>query len=111
MLARVLRIPLVAAPTVCLALFASTASASPEQPAFRDAILSPGAARTMQAVAQWGGPTVATAGETVNIFLSDSYPVDPNLQKQWADFMTSLVHGSELQTVAIHLLTLPEVQQ
>ena len=28
----------------------------------------------------------------------------------WADFMTSLVHGTELQTVAIHLPPLTEVQ-
>lgn len=111
MLARVSRISLVSALAACLAFFASSASASPEQGAFRDAILLPGAARTTQAIAEWGGPTLATDGETVNIFISDSYPVDPNVQKQWADFMTSLVHGTELQTVNIHLATLPELQR
>ena len=107
----VIRVAIALALAGGLSLFASTASASPERVAFRDAVLSPSAARTTQAVAEWGGPTVATDGETVNIFLSDSYPVDPNLAKQWADFMTGLVHGPELKTVSIHLLTLAEVQQ
>src|SRR5215471_21211097 len=111
MLGGVSRIPLFASLAACLASFASTASAAPERPAFRDAILSPTAARTTQAIAEWGGPTVATDGESVNIFLSDSYPVDPSVETQWADFMTSLVHGPELQTVTIHLLTLAEVQR
>lgn len=111
MLGGVSRISLVAALIACLAFLASTASAAPEQAEFRDAILSPGAARTTQAVAEWGGPTVATDGETVTVYFSDSYPVDPNVAKQWADFMTSLVHGPELQTVKIHLEPLSELQR
>jgi len=111
MLGGVSRISLVAVLAACLTFFASTASAAPERAVFRDAILSSSAARTTQAIAEWGGPTVATDGETVTIYLSDSYPVDPSVQKQWADFMTSLVHGPELQTVKVHLLTLAEVQR
>jgi hypothetical protein len=88
--------------------FASTASA---QPAFRDTVLSGSTTRSLQAIADWGGPTVATDGETVTIYFSSSYPVDPVLAKQWADFMTSLVHGPELATVQIHLAPLAEVQQ
>ena len=49
-----------------------------------------------QRLPEWGGPTVASDGEIVTIFLSSTYPVDPALAKQWADFMTSLVHGPEL---------------
>lgn len=86
----------------------STATAAPE---FRDTVLSGNAARSVQAVAEWGGPTVATDGENVTLYFSDSYPVDPALALQWADFMTSLVHGPELQTVSIHLAPLAEVQQ
>jgi hypothetical protein len=88
--------------------FSSTASAAPP---LRDAVLSQAAARSLQASAEWGGPTVATDGETVNIFFSDSYPVDSARALQWADFTTSLVHGPELATVAIHLAPLGEVQQ
>jgi hypothetical protein len=109
MLSRVRRLPLLAALLACLG-FASTASAAPA-PAFRDTVLSTSTPRSLQAVAEWGGPTVATDGETVNIFFSDSYPVDQARAQQWADFMTSLVHGPEIATVAIHLLTLAEVQR
>ncbi len=89
---------------------ASSAAASPERaPAFRDTIVSTSAPRALQASSEWGGPTTATDGEVVNIFFSDSYPVDQAEALQWADFMTSLVHGPELQTVAIHLAPLSEV--
>src|SRR4029453_11101650 len=73
---------------------------------FPDSVLTPSAARTLArnaATAEWGGATRATNGETVTIFLSDSYPVDATLALKWADFLTSLVHGPELSTVAIHL--------
>jgi hypothetical protein len=89
--------------------FASTSAAAP---LFRDTVLSPGATRAVQAAtAEWGGPTLATDGETVTIYFSSSYPVDPALAKQWADFMTSLVHGKELSFVSIHLAPLSEVQR
>ena len=106
-LSGVRRLPLLAVLLGCLGL-ASTASAAP---AFRDRVVSTSAPRSLQATAQWGGPTVATDGETVTIYFSDSYPVDPVRAKAWADFMTSLVHGPELATVTIHLAPLAEVQQ
>jgi hypothetical protein len=107
MLPRVRRISLLSAVVVCLGL-ASNATATP---AYRDTTLSPNAARSLQATAEWGGPTVATDGETVNLYFSASYPVDPVRAKQWADYMTSLVHGSELAAVTIHLAPLAEVQR
>jgi hypothetical protein len=63
------------------------------------------------ATTEWGGPTSATDGEVVTLYFSNSYPVDPALALGWANFMTSLVHGSELSTVAIHLAPLAEVQR
>ena len=62
------------------------------------------------ATGEWGGRTVATNGESVTIFFSDSYPVDSVRATQWADFVTSLVHGSEIATVSIHLVPLSEVK-
>jgi hypothetical protein len=110
MLLRVRRGPVVVALLVVLSL-APSAAASPERaPAFRDAILSGSAPRAPQAVSEWGGMTTATDGEVVNLFFSDSYPVDPVRALQWADFMTTLIHGPELQTVAIHFAPLNEVQ-
>src|SRR3954454_12323688 len=111
MLLRVSRGPTVVAVLIVLS-FASSAAASPERgPAFRDTILSASAPRTLVAASEWGGATIATDGEAVNVYFSDTYPVDQALALQWADFMTSLVHGPELQTVAIHLAPLTEVQR
>jgi hypothetical protein len=111
MLLRVRRGPVVVALFVVFS-FATSAAASPERaPAFRDTILSGSTPRAAQAVSEWGGMTTATDGEVVNIFFSDSYPVDATRALQWADFMTSLIHGPELQTVAIHLAPLNEVQR
>lgn len=110
MLLRVKRGAVVVALLLALS-FASSAAASPERaPAFRDAILTGSAPRALQAVSEWGGLTTATDGEVVNLFFSDSYPVDQTRALEWADFMTSLVHGPELQTVAIHLAPLSEVE-
>jgi hypothetical protein len=109
MLRQVRRLLLLVAPLAC-AFLASSASAAP---AFRDSVLQTAGARTLalDSSTQWGGSTVATDGETVKILFSDSYPVDPALALQWADFMTSLVHGSELATVTINLAPLAEVQR
>jgi hypothetical protein len=60
---------------------------------------------------EWGGPTTASDGEQVTIFFSDSYPQDPALALKWADFFTSLVHGSELSLLAAHIAPLSEVQR
>src|SRR3954453_22558903 len=110
MLRRVSRGPVVVALLLVLSL-ASNAAASPERaPAFRDTILSPSAPHAPHAASEWGGLTTATDGETLNLYFSDAYPVDPARALQWADFMTSLIHGPELQTVAIHLAPLNEVQ-
>ncbi len=100
------RLALVVAVLACLG-FAPTASAGPE---LRDTVLRADAPRSLQATAEWGGPTVATNGETVTIYFSDSYPVDAVRATQWADFVTSLLHGSEIATVSIHLVPLSEVQ-
>ena len=110
MLPGVSRGPVVVAALLVLS-FASSAAASPERaPAFRDTILSGSAPRAPAAASEWGGLTTATDGETVNLYFSDAYPVDRARALQWADFMTSLIHGPELQTVAIHLAPLNEVQ-
>jgi len=109
MLHGVRRLALLVVPVAC-AFLASTASAAP---VFRDTVLQADQARklALQASTQWGGPTVASDGETVKIFFSDTYPVNPALATQWADFLTSLLHGPELATVTIYLQPLAEVQR
>jgi hypothetical protein len=53
----------------------------------------------------WGGTVTATNGETVTIDISTSFPEDPALQLQWADYMTTLLHGPELADVTVVLTT------
>jgi hypothetical protein len=60
--------------------------------------------------AYWGGTFTASTGERVTIRVSDSYPQDPALAQHWADFLASLLHGPELQTVVVYLAPLREVQ-
>jgi hypothetical protein len=110
MLLRVSRAPVVVG-LLLLFASASSATASPERaPAFRDTILSGSAPSTVQSASEWGGATTATDGEVVNLYFSDAYPVDQTRALQWADFITSLIHGPELQTVSIHLAPLAEVE-
>jgi hypothetical protein len=53
----------------------------------------------------WGGQYRTVTGESVTIYASNSYPVDPALGQRWADFLASLVHGSEISTVTVLLAT------
>jgi hypothetical protein len=55
----------------------------------------------------WGGQYQVSTGESVTVYASDSYPVDAALGQRWADFLASLIHGSELSTVTV-LLATPE---
>ncbi len=48
-----------------------------------------------------GGTYTTTTGEQVRIVVSDRYPVDEARNQRWADFLASLVHGSELATVRL----------
>lgn len=59
----------------------------------------------------WGGPTVASTGETVNIYLSDSFPQDPASRATWVNFFAWLQHGSELPSLTVYVALLSEVQQ
>jgi hypothetical protein len=53
----------------------------------------------------WGGQYRTASGESVTVFASNSYPVDPALGQRWADFLATLVHGSELSSVTVLLAT------
>jgi hypothetical protein len=59
----------------------------------------------------WGGPTVASSGETVTVYLSDAFPQDSSTRATWADFFAWLQHGSELPSLTVYVALLSEVQQ
>jgi hypothetical protein len=78
--------------------------------AFRTTTLTPSAQRRLDATSFWGGPTTASTGEAVTVFVSNTYPMDPATQKRWAYFLASLLHGTELSLLNAYLMPLSEVQ-
>jgi hypothetical protein len=71
------------------------------------------AAATVGAVAPagyWGGQYRTMTGESVTVYASNSYPVDPGLGQRWADFLASLVHGPEISTVTVLLATPSQIE-
>ena len=59
----------------------------------------------------WGGTYRTSTGESVTVYASNTYPVDRALGQRWADFLASLVHGSELSTIKVYLAPLSEVSR
>jgi hypothetical protein len=86
---------------------ADTGGAAPL--AFRAGIVRPGALAA-QRRSMWGGRTLASNGESVDLEISDSYPEDPAFARRWADEVVALLHGAELANVRVVLLPLDEVQ-
>lgn len=81
------------------------------EPAIRDTILPASKTRALVAgSATWGGVYTTSTGESVRVFSSDSYPQGDQNQ-QWAEFLSHLLHGSELSTVTLILSPYNEVQR
>lgn len=61
----------------------------------------------------WGGsyPTGDTGGTSVQIQMSDAYPVDESVPQAWATFLGTLVHGPELAKLTLRLAPVDEVEQ
>ena len=59
----------------------------------------------------WGGEYKVASGESVTVFASNSYAMDPALGQRWADFLASLVHGPELSTVTVLLSTPAQISR
>jgi hypothetical protein len=89
----------------------SPAAASGNSAFIQDTVLPSSGARFLTTTAaSWGGTFTASTGERVTIRFSDSYPQDPALPQRWADFLASLLHGPELESVVVFLAPLREVQ-
>jgi hypothetical protein len=56
-----------------------------------------------------GGPTTASTGEVVNVFVSAALPAET--PEKWAEFLVGLTHGPELTLLTTRVATLDEVQQ
>jgi hypothetical protein len=59
----------------------------------------------------WGGVYRAPTGESVTVYASNAYPMDLALGQRWANFLASLVHGSELSKVTVLLSTSDEISR
>jgi hypothetical protein len=61
----------------------------------------------------WGGsyPTGDAQGTSVQIQMSDAYPVDQSVPQAWATFLGTLIHGSELANLTLRLAPVDEVEQ
>jgi hypothetical protein len=103
----------VALPLSAAAASATTAAASATETTrpFRDSIMPASGFRFFSTSENyWGGTVTASTGERLTVRISDSYPQDPAVAQRWADFLASLLHGSELQAVVTYLAPLREVQ-
>jgi hypothetical protein len=58
-----------------------------------------------------GGPVTTSTGETVDVRVSDSLPVETSTPEGWAEFLTGLTHGSEIALLTTYIATLDEVQE
>ena len=57
-----------------------------------------------------GGPTTASTGETVNVFVSATLPPELGTPQSWADFIAGLLHGPELSSLTAYIAPLAEMQ-
>ena len=112
---------LVTAPVAALAVIAlaiaggsGTSQAPSERPLMArsfspHASLSP--ARLARSTIIWnGGATVASTGETVNVFVSAALAPEHGTAQTWADFIAGLLHGSELPRLTAYIAPFAEMQ-
>jgi hypothetical protein len=59
----------------------------------------------------WGGEYTISTGETVTVYASNSYAMDPALEQRWADFLGSLIHGPEISEVTVLLSTADQISR
>lgn len=74
------------------------------------ATLSP--ARLARSTVSWsGGPTTATTGETVTVYVSAALPPELGTPQTWADFLVGLIHGPEISALTAYIATFAEMQE
>jgi hypothetical protein len=79
----------------------------------RTALLASLVALALPAAAfAWGGsyPTGDAYGSSIAINVSDSYPVDQALPQDWATYLGTLVHGTEMGKLTLDLAPADEVR-
>jgi hypothetical protein len=54
---------------------------------------------------------VTSTGETVRVFVSPEYPDGDAVGRRWAEFFTSLLHGSEIGLMTAYVLTPSDLEE
>jgi hypothetical protein len=57
-----------------------------------------------------GGPTQASTGETVTVYVSSALPPELGTTQTWADTFAGFVHGPELGSLVAYVTTWAEIQ-
>ncbi len=104
-----------AAITLAIAVGCGTSQAPSERRPLMARSFSPHAslspARLARSTIAWnGGPTVASTGETVNVFVSATLAPELGTAQTWADFIAGLLHGSELPRLTAYIAPFAEMQ-
>src|SRR5919112_211892 len=76
----------------------------------RDSVVTAPSTRALAPNGYWGGEYRTSAGEIVTIYASNSYPQDQALGQRWANFLATLVHGSEISSVIVLLSTPGQIE-
>lgn len=107
---------------LAVALAATTRSGSSAVPEIAPPTLArsidaqPGTAlridRLAAAAVSWrGGPITTSTGAVVEVFVSDTLPVETVTPEYWAEFLAKLTHGPELASVTSYHAPIAEVRE
>ena len=58
-----------------------------------------------------GGPTTASTGETLNVYVSSSLSPARGTPQSWADFIVGLLHGPEITSLTAYIATFADVRE
>jgi hypothetical protein len=58
-----------------------------------------------------GGPITTSTGETVDVRVSDTLPLETSTPEGWAEFLTKLTHGPEISLLTTFIVSFSEVQE
>ncbi len=58
-----------------------------------------------------GGPVTTSTGETVDVRVSDSLPLETATPEGWAEFLVGLTHGPEIAELTTYVVSFVEVQE
>jgi hypothetical protein len=86
-------------------------SASPRAGAIRTAELTASGLRRLEAKKWLSGKYAGRAGAAVKVSVSPAYASDPGMAQRWADFFSSLLHGTELADLEAYIAPLSEVEE